>query len=205
MGISTIGGTCDCRCGAGTCETCCESGSPEEFDVDITLTDNLCGICDSYLSGTYTVTRTGAGSCFWTFSEGSTSCDPDVNTTLQWCDAGCTVANDCYQLVYRYVEVYIQCNSFVSPNTYTITITMKVMARGPTTMETCFGASARYYYNTYRWDVDVNVSDFNCTTASGVAVPYTSRAYSCCNNTTPTPAYYLCDDTPADATLTAVP
>lgn len=206
MGINTIGGTCDCRCGSAECETCCESGSPTEFDVDITLTDNLCGICDSYLSGTYTVTRVGSGpgACFWTFEEGSTSCDPEVNTTLEWCDAGCVDADDCYQIVYRYVEVYIACNNFVSPNTYSIRIIMQVMVRGPATLDDCFGLSNRYFYNTYRWDVDVEVSGFNCETASNVAVPFTSRDSACCYHPVGGRTVWACDDNPADATLTAV-
>lgn len=92
MGISTIGGSCDCRC-AAPCSDCCNSNEPTSFDVTFTLTDDYCPDCDTLLSGTFNCTK-------------ATNCDWEYLWTGSVAMTGtCSTAS----ITRQYVRVRIQC------------------------------------------------------------------------------------------------
>jgi hypothetical protein len=170
------------------CANCCNGDYPSEYDVDITLTDDLCTEC-SGLDGTFTLTRvtTGAG-CTWRYDSGyglSEDCDPP---------AGQVVVN-------KIVQLSILCSSTTQ---YTLTLTIDIRRE----VTDCPG---QYDIDTYTWGKTVNVADYNCSTASVYALPYTSKFsvrktynvfLSRCVDSFG--VNYYCDPS-ADATITAVP
>jgi hypothetical protein len=65
MGISTIGGTCDCRCGSESCTGCCDGNSPDEWLATFTFEDAFAGCtsCVDFLNGDYVLTKNTDGYC----------------------------------------------------------------------------------------------------------------------------------------------
>lgn len=201
-----------CNC-CEPCYGCCNNDAPAEFEVDITLSDDLCGTCDSYVSGTYTLSRIPY-SCAWYYEEGSRDCDAD---SLDSCSS-----SDWF-ISYRRVELRINC--FLDDDNvwrYSIIVNLWLGGRGPYhsppepgDMETCGGANDGYFRNSYQWSVEVDADGFACSAVANLEVPpemlppdfvdVSPAGYECCDGLSgPLPEYFLCDDTPGSVYLSAV-
>lgn len=167
-------GKCCC-----SCEDCCNGSFPDEFEITLDLVDDYCNVCDSFLSGTYTLQKASeSGACYWVYFSGELS--------AQMCLSPYNTRGKIKQVQ---VLVGIYCNS---DTTYLVTIQMTVWWLDP------FKPDYIWFWqrNNYYWRAEVARSEFDCTTVSDLAIPY---LYSV--NDAP---QSFCDAS-ADAVLTAVP
>ena len=207
-------------CNCCSCTDCCNGSAPDEFDVDITLTDaGDCPACATFLSGTYTVARIndgyGNGPCIWQYVEGMPSGEsnyPYPVDDIAFCDEGCVDTGACWYISYRFVGVYIHC---ISDTHYRVDVTVAVegVYYPPETPPYTICpeiATSRRFGNTWRWTKDVARADFDCTTVVSEAIPYVSRLSYCIADIYVAgagfqpPNRWFCEDNPADAVLSAV-
>jgi len=64
VGLSTIGGTCDCRCGYA-CANCCDGSAPDEWSATFTFYNDPnalynCSLCAGFMSDVYILTKGAA-------------------------------------------------------------------------------------------------------------------------------------------------
>jgi hypothetical protein len=197
--MKILGSPCGGCCTA-PCSDCCDVDAPTTFEVDVTLTDDECGVCDSFLSGVYTLTRVGS-QCVWRYTEGSD------NGNLAWCDPGCTDESLCYYVVRREVQLVIAKRVGVCYLELTVLVGGRYYPSEPgNPCNTSFGAPYRKFAN-YWLFVKTIADGTDCTTISAESIPLDSSGCKCLNLLTdcdPGYMHWLCDASPVDAVLTAV-
>lgn len=208
-------------CNCCSCQDCCNGSAPDEYDVDITLTDaGDCPACATFLSGTYTLSRIsdgyGNGPCMWAYREGMWDLGsnyPYPPDDLAFCDEGCTDTGECWYITSREVTVSIHC---LNDTQYRIEVGFAVSGvyypAEPTNTSCPEICTSRRFGNTWVWQKDVARADVSCTTIASEAITFLNRSTWCvsdvglCNtgfDPTAIP-HWFCDDEPADAVLTAV-
>jgi hypothetical protein len=191
--MKILGSPCGGCCTA-PCSDCCTVDAPDTFELDLTFTDDECGVCDSFLSGTYTLTRSGT-QCVWRYNEGN-----DLSN-LAWCDPGCTDESLCYYVVRRSVQLVIIRRAGVCY------IELQVLVAGryyPAEAGNPCETSRKFVNNWYWNDTLGAVTD--CSTISAIGLTFNSSECKCINLTTDCDAgfmHWMCDST-ASATLSAV-
>jgi len=198
--MKILGSPCGGCCTA-PCSDCCDIDAPTTFEVELTFTDDECGVCDSFLSGVYTLTRTSSSSCVWRYTEGND------NSNLEWCDAGCTDESLCYyvirieiklEIVKRLGVCYLELSFLVGGRYYP--------SEAANPCDTYFGSPYRKFANIYYFSSTIS-DGIDCTTISAESLPLSSSTCKCLNLLTdcdPSYMHWLCDASPADAVLTAV-
>ena len=174
-------GVARCCC---NCEDCCNGSFPDEYDVELSFTNNDCTNCATY-STTYTLTK--QGNCGWVYDSGFTlsdGCDPPYGTTIK-------------RVV---VNLTIHC---ISATHYRIALTWEVWRESA-------GCSGLYDTTSHLWVALVNHADYDCTTAADFELDWVSSSsngwyyyypFFRCIQYTPTD---MCDPG-AIAYITAVP
>lgn len=211
-------GSLGCNC--CSCTDCCNGSAPDEFDVDITLTDaGDCPACATFLSGTYTLARVsdgyGGGPCLWTYREGMRSDEsnyPYPVDDIAFCDEGCVDVYECWYISYREVNVTIHCISDTQYRVIVSIIVDGVYYPPEPTNTTCPEVwTSRRFANAWYWQKDVDRADFDCATVGSESIPFSSRRTDCIRDTgfgggfQPTVIpHWFCEDNPVDAVLSAV-
>jgi len=196
VGINTIG-SCDCRC--GTCEDCCNGlGPTANPEVDFALSDSsLCDICDTYLSGNYTLTANT--SCNWGYDSG------DLARTVAPCnDFECDPTDffECISIKRFSMGLGIHCGSGAN---YVVTFQLDIQwfckaDYHPEVGDS--GCSTSFRVTTYIWQRTIAVADFNCRDEVDFAIPFLSRTCWCTAGTLECGHdEHLCADNPPDAIL----
>lgn len=139
-------GQCCC-----SCTDCCGGSPATSYDVDITLVDSACYVCDSDLSGTYNLTRSG-GVCEWSYFWSGTTplCRPGYGG---WYVAG------------KFIRLGIYC---VSDTEYQLTLAYQVQLKYQ--QPGCRDVAQNV--NTYYWIKRIAQADFACGSAADFAIPY---------------------------------
>jgi len=197
--MKIIGSKCG-GCCTTPCSDCCTTDAPSTFEVDLTLDDDECGVCDSFLTGTYVLTRSGT-SCVWRYTQGND------NSNLEWCDPACTTESTCWYVVRRELQLTIVRRSG------TCRIELQALIGGRyypseagNPCDTSFGAAYRKFANIYYFS-DVLGSTTDCKTISAMSLPLDSSECKCLNLLTscdPSFMHWLCDSASATASITAV-
>lgn len=156
------------RCCCGTCEDCCNGYGPPEYDVEILQGDESCSVCDTSLSGVFTIPRTVLGSaiCDW----GQTFAYPLPIGPIFDC-------NEDYQYVYDKYTVHqftlrIRC---LLETKYSIVLTQQIV-RGygqyrtetwtGTTPNVVYKSGSGIYNDTAWYTALVDFQDFRCDEAN---------------------------------------
>lgn len=146
------------------CEDCCNGNDPTEFDATVTLGDDECDTCDSFVSGTYTLVRHGP--CRWHYLSGSIS--------GQYCVTPYPSNDD--RITNVDVVLTILC---VNETQYRIVLEVFVSRFYFQGTETLFGTIYNTYNgegtDTYRFEATVDFTAFMCNEAADYALTFISK------------------------------
>ena len=146
------------------CTDCCNGNEPTEFDLTVTLNDDDCDTCDSFVSGTYTLTK--AGPCRWEYLSGPLS--------SVYCITPYPANND--KITEVSASLSINC---VSDTQYRIVLTLSVSRRYDTGEEVQYGSpwQTRNYYglDVYRFESTVLFTEFRCDEAASYDLTLVSK------------------------------
>jgi hypothetical protein len=158
------------RCCCGTCTDCCSGYAPAEYDVDIQQDDESCSVCDSLLSGVFTIPRVsnfgGSAVCDWS----QIFAYPLPLGPVFDCNEDYAYVYDKYDL--HVLTLKIRC---VVGDKYSIQLTQQITRRyGQFRTETWTGATPNvvyktgigYYNDVAYWTALVNFTDFQCDEAN---------------------------------------
>ena len=198
--MKILGSKCGGCCGQA-CTDCCTVNAPSTFEVDVQFTDDECGVCDSFLSGVYSMNRVSPGTqCVWDFSQGND------NSNLAFCDSGCTDEATCYYIIRRQVRLDITKRAGVCYLHLQVLVCGRYYPSEPgNPCNTSFGAPYRKFCNLWEF-TDTLGSVTDCTTISGKPLTLTSSSCSCLHGLSscdPSFMHWLCDPSTITATLSA--
>ena len=196
--MKILGSKCGGCCGEA-CTDCCTVNAPSTFEVDIQFTDDECGVCDSFLSGVYSLSRVGT-SCLWRFTQGND------NSNLAFCDSGCTDEATCYYIVRREVQLDITRRAGVCYIQLQVLVGGRYYPSEPgNPCNTVFGTPYRKFANYWNF-TDTLGATTDCTTISAKSLTLTSSTCKCLTLITdcdPSFMHWLCDPSSITAELTA--
>ncbi len=152
------------QCCCTNCEDCCNGHEPSEFDVDVSMADDDCDTCDSFVSGTYTLAK--GGPCRWQYLSGAIS--------GQYCVTPYPANDD--RITSVDVTLTIQC---VSPTQYRIVLTVQVSRFYFVGTEKLFVTTYNTYNgegtDTYRYEATVDFTAFRCDEAAEYELELVSK------------------------------
>lgn len=196
--MKIIGSKCG-GCCSSPCSSCCTTDAPSTFEVDLSLTDDECGVCDSFLSGTYSLTRVGTN-CTWRYTQGND------NSNLAYCDSGCTDEATCLYVVRRELVLNIVSRLGVCGIELQVLVGWRYAPSEPG--NPCDGLLGDYRKIANYWNFYAPLGSVtDCRTISGESLTLTSSGCSCLTLITSCDASYMrwvCDSTAATASLSAV-
>lgn len=192
-----IGSQCGGCCSA-PCSSCCTTDAPSVFEVDLSLTDAECGVCDSFLSGTYSLSRIGSA-CTWRYAEGND------NSNLSYCDSGCTDPDACLYIVRRELVLSITSALGVCGIGLQVLIGWRYSPSEPgNPCNTVFGSAYRKIANSWSFYEPLG-SVTDCRTISALSLTFSSSLCKCLHLGTdcdPSFMRWVCDST-ASASISA--
>lgn len=196
--MKILGSQCG-GCCSSPCSSCCTVDAPSTFEVDLALTDAECGICDSFLSGTYSLPRIGTN-CSWRYVEGNDE------SNLAYCDSGCTDPASCLYIVRRELVLNIVSRAGVCGIELQVLVGWKYSPSEPgNPCNTVFGSPYRKIANYWSfYDALGAVTD--CKTISGRSLTLSSSLCKCLTLITDCdPSYmrWVCDSSAATASVSA--
>lgn len=154
----------NCCCGSTPCEDCCSGNDPTEFDATITMADDACDTCDSFVSGTYTLALDGV--CIWRYV--------DADISGQACVTGDPEGDDYITEVA--VTLQISC---VSDTEYRVTLQVSVVREYTDGSEVQYGfpLQTRNFFgvDVYKYQATVAVDDFTCNAVTDYELPLVSK------------------------------
>lgn len=147
-------------CCSTPCEDCCNGNDPTEFDATITMADDVCDTCDSFVSGTYTLALYGP--CTWQYI--------DADISGQACVTGDPEGDDYITEVS--VKLQIVC---VSDTEYRITLQVSVVREYTDGQEVQYGSpwQTRNFFgvDVYNYQTTIAVDDFTCNAVTDFELP----------------------------------
>lgn len=190
------------------CEDCCNGAYPTEWDVEISLADDTCNVCDSTLAGPFTLQlnpafcslempAVGASICKWGYCY---NYDPTFNSAF------CNTAEllcvpsadpydpfDCWVMGYQYITFRVTC---INATQYALQAWMKLSAWNP-----------NYFVikQTINWYEVVDVADWDCDAIVNYCIPFASSSMWYNYPGWPGPFFQLCDASGSEFCVTAVP
>lgn len=198
--MKTLGNPCG-GCCTNNCSTCCSLDSSDTYEVDLTLTDDECGVCDSFLSGTYSLNRVGQ-QCSWRYVQGN------ALSAIAFCDSGCTDVDLCAYVVYRELFLTIQ-----SVSSTKCAVDLQVVVGGRyypsqpgNPCNTYLGTDYRKFINFWNFGRQFDKGGLDCVALSSYALPLYASGCKCMHLFTDCdPSYmrWLCDASPVDAEVTS--
>lgn len=143
-----FGGGCCC-----SCTDCCGGSSPDEFEVDLNLSNDMCDHCE-LVTGPFILTRTSPEFCAWTYrspvNESYNCGDPEPYDLLV------------HAIRSVYIRLHIAC---INSTQYRISLEAELVYVNEyetPTMPPCYNPTvvAKWF-----WSKVVTASGYNCTTA----------------------------------------
>ena len=195
--MKIIGSKCG-GCCSQACTDCCTTDAPATFEVEVAMTDDECGVCDSFMSGTYVLSRIGT-SCSWRYTQGSN------NSNIAWCDPGCTDTASCYYIIRRELNLSIVRRAGTCYIELAILLAGRYSPSEPANPCDNPSSSDRMVVNTWYFNKALG-SVTDCKTISAESLTFLSSECKCINLIIDCdPAYmrWFCDPTSITAEVTA--
>lgn len=151
-------GRCCCEC-----EDCCNGSYAPEWDVEITLADQHCEICDTTLSGVYTLSNSfPAGSsalCRWGYLGPESSPFPPYDAICK--PAGPYGIPYAWGIIGRGLFFRVTC---VSATQYLLHVWYEIYARSL--------GGVVFLSQQIHWQKYIDVADFSCTGTIDYCIPF---------------------------------